>query len=104
MVKLKNRIEYLEYIKVQMLSTFEDIIISNYNYEEVDGRFSISFLYKNDKIKINASRGYLGIDIERNNEYININHLDENINNMYLSIESIDYYIGFFKSFYARIE
>ena len=100
MVKLKNRIEYLEYIKVKMLSTFKNIRILNQNYEEADGRFSVTFLYKLDKIKIDTARGYIGIEIVQGNENIDISQLDKNINNIYLSVNSIDYYIDFLKKYY----
>ena len=101
MVKLKNKAEYIEYIKANMIMMFANIKLLNYYYEEADGRFGIYFEYKDDKILISSERAYLGLNIERGIESIEVNQLDEQINNMILSIESIDYYISFLKNFYT---
>lgn len=100
MVKLKNRIEYIEYIKANMIGFFVNIKLLSVYSEEADGRFGLYFEYENDEILISSERAYLGLSIERGKEYIDINQLDEQINNMILSVESIDYYINFLKEFY----
>lgn len=102
MVKLKNNIEYIEYIKNKMLSIFNNITILDYYTEQTDGRFGIYFLYDTNKILISSSRGYLGLDIYSKENLIEVNRLDENINNLFLSVDSIDYYIDFLRLYFEQ--
>jgi len=102
MVKLKNNIEYIEYIKNKMLSIFNNIIVLDYYIEQTDGRFGVYFLYNTDKILISSTRGYIGLDIYRKEKCIEINQFDEKLNNMILSVDSINYHIEFLKEFYKN--
>jgi hypothetical protein len=105
MVRLKNNEEYIGYIRMKMHSTIRDMVEIDTVYEgEPNNNFQIDFYHLDDRISIIKDRGYLGLEIKRNSKNIEINFLDERINNMYLSVESIDYYIDFLKRFYEDKE
>ena len=101
MVKLRTNKEYATCIQEKLLSKFNDIkVLGVYIDNLPNNNFVIEFQYNDDIISFIKDRGYLGLDLKHNCQYVNFRDIDEKINNLILSVDSIDYYVIFLEKYY----